>query len=204
MYNGRKSEDYKMVARKCREAGFSEGRVYVLCMLLCESYREKYLNALADDEIKEMTPEAIEASKRECRDLFLYLFTKPAEENIDEQKELIDKLIKLIWFRGKIDYILDKVLDFKGNGNGYVYKMLVKLSYFDEEYRTNKDIYTKLDVCKTDFYPKRDIGVILFGISMWIYALRRQKEDMEAGIIPYKELPKPQENLKDLPPIDEL
>ena len=70
--------------------------------------------------------------------------------------------------------------------------------------RSNKAIYTELGVSKSDFYPKREIGVILFGISMWKYALRRQKEEMDAGIIPYKELPKPQENLDDLPPIDEL
>lgn len=204
MYKGKRSEDYKYAARKCREAGFSELRVYALCIMLCQSYREKYLSALEDGEIKEMTPEEIAASKRKCRDLFLYLFTKPVEESMEEQQKLIDELIKLIWFREKIDYILDVIMDFRGKGNGNVYKMIVKLNYFDEEYRSNKAIYTELGVSKSDFYPKREIGVILFGISMWKYALRRQKEEMDAGIIPYKELPKPQENLDDLPPIDEL
>ena len=204
MYKGKKSEDYKYAARKCREAGFSERRVFTLCLLLCESYREKYVNALEEGEIKEMTPDEIAVSKRECRDLFLYLFTRPVEESLEEQQELIDNLIKLIWFKEKIDYILDVVLNFRGKGNGQIYKMIVKLNYFDEEYRTNKEIYTDLGISKSDFYPKRETAIIIFGISMWKYALRRQKEEMEAGIIPYKELPKPQENLNELPGIDEL
>ncbi|WP_139176451.1 hypothetical protein [Butyrivibrio sp. ob235] len=200
------SDDYREAVRLCRESGFSENRVYTLCRLLLFIYRDTYLAAKEDNEIKEMTPEEIAASKRECRDLFLYLFTKPVEESLEEQQQLIDKLIKLIWFREKIDYILDQVANFKGYGYGYAYKMIIKMSYFDEVYRTNKDIYDSLGpgVKKTNFYAKRKTGILLFGIKMWRYALRRQKEEMEAGIIPYKELPDPQENLRDLPPIESL
>ena len=151
-----------------------------------------------------MTPEEIAASKRRCRDLFLYIFSKPVEESLEEQEALIDELIKLIWFREKIDMILDQMLDFRGIGNGYVYKMIIKQCYFDDENRPNKEIYDGLGegVKKSNFYDKRITGILLFGIKMWKYALRRQKEEMEAGIIPWKELPQNHEDLSKLRPID--
>lgn len=201
-----KSEDYKEAARRCRKEGFSENRVMALCLLLLNSYREKYLEALWNHEIKEMTPEEMAYSKRRCRDLFLYLFTRPVEESLEEQQELIDELIKLIWFRSKIDMILKQMINFRGSDNGYAYMMILKQCYFDDEVKTNKDIYEGLGkgVSRTNFYPKRETAIILFGIEMWKYALRRQKEEMDAGIIPRKELPKNQEDLSKLTPIDEL
>ena len=201
-----RSEDYKAAVRMCREAGFSENRVMALCKLLLQSYREKYLNALAEGEIKPMTPDEIAESKRRCRDLFLYLFSKPVEDSMEEQQALIDELIKLIWFREKIDMVLDQLLNFKGVGNGYVYKMIIKMCYFDGTFRTNKDIYESLGdgVKKSNFYAKRDTGILLFGIKMWKYALRRQKEEMEAGLIPYKELPQNMEDLSKLTPVEKL
>ena len=39
---------------------------------------------------------------------------------------------------------------------------------------------------------------------MWKYVKRRQYEDMAKGIIPYKEIPKNEEDLNDLTPLDEL
>lgn len=199
-----KSEDYKDAVRMCREEGFSEMRVYTLCCLLLLTYREKYLSAKEENEIKPMTPAEIAASKRKCRDLFLYLFTKPVEESLAEQQALIDELIKLIWFGEKIGMILDQLLNYKGAGRGYTYKMIIKQCYFDEVFRTNVAIYKGLGISKSDFYTKRDTGILLFGIKMWKYALRRQKEEMEAGIIPWKELPKNQEDLSKLLPIDSL
>ncbi|WP_026657831.1 hypothetical protein [Butyrivibrio sp. AC2005] len=198
------SEDFRAVVRMCRESGFSENRVYALCELLLPTYREKYLSAKAEGEIKPMTPEEMAASKRKCRDLFLYIFSKPVEESLEEQESLIDELIKLIWFREKIDMILDQMLDFRGVGNGYVYKMIIKQCYFDDEIRPNKEIYDGLGegVKKSNFYDKRITGILLFGIKMWKYALRRQKEEMEEGIIPWKELPQNQEDLSKLRPID--
>lgn len=199
-------EDYKEAVRLCRESGFSEKRVFTLCCLLLLAYRDKYLTALEEGEIKPMTAEEIAKSKRECRDRFIYLFTRPVEDSLEEQEKLIDELIKLIWFRDKIDMILEQLLNFKGKGYGYAYKMIIKMSYFDDVYRTNKDIYDALGpgVCKTNFYPKRKTGILLFGIKMWRYALRRQKEEMDAGIIPYKELPRNDEDLSNLTPIEEL
>ena len=201
-----RSEDYKAAVRMCREAGFSENRVMVLCKLLLESYREKYLNAMEEGEIRPMTPDEIEASKRRCRDLFLYLFSRPVEESLEEQQALIDELIKLIWFKDKIDMILDQLLNFRGAGNGYVYKTIIKMCYFDDVYRTNKEIYESLGagVKRSNFYAKRDTGILLFGIKMWKYALRRQKEEMDAGLIPYKELPHNMEDLSKLTPVEKL
>ena len=197
------SEDFRAVVRLCRDAGFSEDRGYALCLLLLPTYREKYLNAKVEGEIKPMTPEEIAISKRKCRDLFLYIFSKPVEESLAEQEDLIDELIKLIWFREKIDMILDQMLDFRGVGNGYVYKMIIKQCYFDDEIRPNKEIYNRLGegVGRSNFYDKRITGTLLFGIMMWKYALRRQKEEMEEGIIPWKELPQNNEDLSKLRPI---
>ena len=74
-----------IIVRLCRDAGFLEDRVYALSLLLLPTYREKYINALAEGEIKPMTPEEIAVSKRKCRDLFLYIFSKPVEESLAEQ-----------------------------------------------------------------------------------------------------------------------
>lgn len=91
-----------------------------------------------------MTPDEIAASKRECRDLFLYLFTRPVEESLEKQQELIDKLIKLIWFKEKIDYKvivfysdsastidIDFSLDCNGKENEHTSKAFDKELYND-------------------------------------------------------------------------
>lgn len=199
----RKSENYKAAARRCREEGHSELRVLAVCSLLCNGYREKY-QAAQKVPHKRMTVEEIEKSKQECRDIFLYAFAMPVEESMKVHGELIDRLIALSWFGAKIDKILDEIVDFRWTGNGYVYKQILKKCYFDKEYLPNNVIYDSIGIGKTEFYAKREVGIIIFGLYMWLYCKRRQMEDMDKGRIPWKEIPRGYDDLSKLPPLDEL
>ncbi len=199
----KKSEDYKSAAKRCRDEGHSEERVLAICSLLCNGYREKY-QAAQKEPHKEMTPEEIEKSKVDCREISLYAFAMPVEASMKVHEDLIDRLIALTWFGGKIDSVLDEIVDFRWPGNGYVYKQILKKCFFDKDYLPNNVIYDSIGIGKTEFYAKREVGIIIFGLHMWLYCKRRQLEDMDKGKIPWKEIPRGYDNLSKLPPIEEL
>ena len=199
----RKSEDYKAAARKCRQEGHSEARVLAVCSLLCEGYREKYQSAQKEPH-KAMTKEEIEKSKADCREIFLYAFAMPVEVSMKVHEELIDKLIALSWFGPKIDKILEEIIDFRWEGNGYIYRQILKKCYFDKQYLPNNVIYDQLEISKSEFYNKREAAIIIFGLYMWLYCKRRQIEDMDKGIIPWKQIPMGHDDIDSLTPIDEL
>ena len=199
----RKSEDYKAAARKCRQEGHSEARVLAVCSLLCEGCREKYQSAQKEPH-KAMTKEEIEKSKVDCREIFLYAFAMPVEVSMKVHEELIDKLIALSWFGPKIDKILEEIIDFRWEGNGYIYRQILKKCYFDKQYLPNNVIYDQLEISKSEFYNKREAAIIIFGLYMWLYCKRRQIEDMDKGIIPWKQIPMGHDDIDSLTPIDEL
>lgn len=199
----RKSEDYKAAARKCRQEGHSEARVLAVCSLLCEGYREKYQSAQKEPH-KAMTKEEIEKSKVDCREIFLYAFAMPVEVSMKVHEELIDKLIALSWFGPKIDKILEEIIDFRWEGNGYIYRQILKKCYFDKQYLPNNVIYDQLEISKSEFYNKREAAIIIFGLYMWMYCKRRQIEDMDKEIIPWKQIPMGHDDIDSLTPIDEL
>ncbi|WP_022761994.1 MULTISPECIES: hypothetical protein [unclassified Butyrivibrio] len=199
----RKSEDYRAAARMCRDEGHSEDRVLAICGMLCNGYREKFQGA-NNTPHKKMTDGQTKESKLGCRDTFLYAFEKSVEESMKVHSELIDNLIELAWFKPQIDKILDRVKDFRWKDHGYVYKRILELTYFDEEYRPNNVIYDMIGIGKTEYYAKRDIAIIVFGMQMWIYCKKRQIEDMDKGRIPWKDIPKGYDDLTKLVPIEEL
>lgn len=65
-------------------------------------------------------------------------------------------------------------------------------------------IYDQLEISKSEFYNKREAAIIIFGLYMWLYCKRRQIEDMDKGIIPWKQIPMGHDDIDSLTPIDEL
>ena len=199
----RKSKDYVEVAKMCRAEGFSEGKVFELCKPLCEDFGDKNYEASKDPQMPQTEGE-IKEDKLNDRDIFFEVLTKPIEKTEKERDILIDNIIKKPWFRGKVEMILDEVSNFRVWGPKYK-EMLIRC-YFNFEGKKEKqiDVYTDMGISSSTFYDRLEIAIMLFGILMWKYVKRRQYEDMARGIIPYKEIPKNEEDLSGLTPLDEL
>ena len=199
----RKSKDYVEVAKMCRAEGFSEGKVFELCKPLCEDFGDKNYEATKDAQVPQ-TEEEITQDKHNDRDIFFEVLTKPIDQTEKERDMLIDNIIKKPWFRGKVEMILDEVGNFRVLGPNYKEILSRCYFYFDGKKEKQIDIYTDMGISSSTFYDRLEIAIILLGILMWKYVKRRQYEDMAKGIIPYKEIPKNEEDLNDLTPLDEL
>ena len=52
---------------------------------------------------------------------------------------------------------------------------------------TNEEYARQLQISRSTLESKKEAGMAIFGLLMWIYAVRREMEDIENGIIPRPE-----------------
>lgn len=64
-------------------------------------------------------------------------------------------------------------------------KTILKLAYLDTENKimNKKEICTEMEISEATYDRRLPNAIVLFGILMWIYANRREQEDINAGIV---------------------
>ena len=148
--------------------------------IMLESYRDIKMDYR--QEMPTMTPEQILKQKQEMRRELLRLMKKDTKRFKAEQEKFIIKALMAPWMWEKIEQLLNKVADF--HEQGPVYKKILLLGYLTEKPLTGEALQEKIPELgdNTITYRKRE-AIKLFGIYIWEYALRRENEDIVAGIV---------------------
>ena len=153
--------------------------VLELTRIMLESYRDVKGNE--NSSMPSMTPKEILKQKQEMRRELLRLMKKDIKRFKAEQEKFIVKAIRAPWMWEKIEYLLDKVADFSDQGKNY--KKILLYGYL-KGVMTNEQLEEAIPELgeNTITYRKRE-AIKLFGIYIWDYALRRENEDIVAGIV---------------------
>ena len=64
-------------------------------------------------------------------------------------------------------------------------KTILRLAFLNGENQimSKQEICSEMEISEATFNRRYPVAVVLFGILMWIYANRREQEDINAGIV---------------------
>ena len=202
----------KLAAELCEQEGFdvkdaSEFAEDMLTRLLAGQ-------VVGEEDANNKVPAVIQSQKLRLRHWYILLVDQmPNVFNHDEpvpipaeyggRGDFIWELVRTIWIKGKSDGMLDKIermLDGSVSGTlydpekdrrkeGKLIRTILTDCFFTGEASslTNEEYASKLQISRSTLENKKQAGMAIFGILMWIYAVRREMEDIENGIIPRPE-----------------
>jgi hypothetical protein len=133
-------------------------------------------------QLPPMTEKEILKNKQELRREFLKLMKKDRKKHNEAQTTFVYKAVRAPWLWDKLIGLLDMVADFSYKGE--LYKKILWSAYFtDDDPMTNEQLADEVNVSDDVIdYRKRE-AIKLFGLFIWIYASRREQEDIIAGIV---------------------
>ena len=169
---------------------------------------------VGEEDVNNKKPEVIIVQKLRLRHWYILLVCQmPNIYNHDEPEpippeygtrgDFIWELVRTIWIVEKSDVMLDKIermLDGTVSGTPYdpekdrrkdgkLVRTIITECFFTGEASslTNEEYARKLQISRSTLESKKEAGTAIFGLLMWIYAVRREMEDIENGIIPRPE-----------------
>lgn len=183
----------------CRQEKISYERVRSLSDTLLQRYalgQSKPLESFNSDD-----KELITKKKQEIRRQYVEIISGVKGDSATEYADFIWKVVRCRWFRDKVVMILDQIEEMiDGQVSDYPYdpqregehnlegkqiRTILWRAYLDD----NKNIKSPIQICvdmeisKATYDRRLPDAVVLFGILMWIYANKREREDIEAGIV---------------------
>ncbi|SEL12533.1 hypothetical protein SAMN04487770_10662 [Butyrivibrio sp. ob235] len=157
------------------------------------------------------TPEGIQRSKLRLRHWYILLVEQlpnifnedpiePIPIEYGNRDNFIWELVRSPWIMGKstdvLDYI-ERMLDGKVSGTPYdpdkdrrkdgkLIRKIIEECFItgDSKSLTNEALAERFGISVSTLENKKDAGMAIFGMLMWLYSVRREIEDMDAGIIP--------------------
>ena len=169
---------------------------------------------VGEEDVNNKKPEVIIVQKLRLRHWYILLVCQmpniythdepePIPPEYGTRGDFIWELVRTIWIVGKSDVMLDKIermLDGTVSGTPYdpekdrrkdgkLVRTIITECFFTGEASslTNEEYARKLQISRSTLESKKEAGTAIFGLLMWIYAVRREMEDIENGIIPRPE-----------------
>ena len=168
-------------------------------------------HVVGEEDANNKKPEVIKMQKLRLRHWYILLVCQmPNIFNHDEPESIpseygsrgdfIWELDRTISIMGKSDLMLDKIermIDGAVSGTPYdvekdrrkdgkLVRTILTECFFtgSASSLTNEAYARQLQISRSTLESKKDAGMAIFGLLMWIYAVRREMEDIENGIIP--------------------
>lgn len=177
----------------CRKERLDYGMVFKQSKKLLERYCFAY--GKPDD----MSPEEIKQHKQEIRRKYINIIKRKGHFTEEDYEDFIWDVVRAPWFEGKSEMILDEIermLDgeiSKGeydcekdkDHEGKRLRIILKERFLrgKNKIKTEQAIGIMLGVCRATIFRKEPAAIVLFGALMWRYAMRREFEDIAAGIV---------------------
>lgn len=182
----------------CRQEKIAYGKVRCLAeALLCRyAVGRKALKGAGNESLEVITKE-----KQRIRRKYIEIISGGHNYTDAEYEDFIWEVVRSRWFMEKADMIMDSIeemVDGKISTTPYnprneeerrlegkQLKTILKLAYLSDknQLKTKKEIMTEMEISEATFDRRHPVAVVLFGILMWIYANRREQEDINAGIV---------------------
>ena len=158
------------------------------------------------------SPEAIEKEKLRLRHWYILLveqlpnvFNKdpiePIPKKYGSRSDFIWELVRTLWITGKSTDILDKIeimLDGSVSGTPYnietdrrkdgkLVRTIIEECFITGECKSfsKEQLAERYGISISTLDNKRQAGMAIFGMMMFLYATKRECEDMKKGIIPW-------------------
>lgn len=212
MPKGTRMTAEKLAAELSRQEGFnkkasSEFSEDMLTRLLAGQ-------VVGEEDPKNKLPEVIKGQKLRLRHWYILLVDQipnvfnhdepePIPDEYGDRDDFIWELVRTIWIKGMSNVMLDKIermLDGVVSGTPYdvekdkrkdgkLVRTIITECFFTGEASslTNEEYARQLQISRSTLESKKEAGMAIFGLLMWIYAVRREMEDIEDGIIPRPE-----------------
>lgn len=187
----------------CEREGFRYEDAHTFAKdLLC---RRVDGQALAAQEKQNDDPEYIKHQKQHIRRWYMYLAEKMGDnwDRDQEYRSFIWEVVRAPWFDEKANMVLDqmeKMLDGSNLGRefipgedelteGIMLRTIIYELYLRgrNTIKTDDQVMEMLFVKRSTYYKKKKDAITLFAVIMWVYAKRREQEDIENGIVPPRE-----------------
>ena len=184
---------HQLALEICRKEKLEYFSVLMLAKMLLERYCYAY------GQPSDMSPEEIKKNKQEIRRKYINIITKKGRFKNADYGVFIWEVVKAPWFREKSEMILDeieKLLDGDISEGDYDYekdkdhegkrlRIILKERFLrgKNNIKSEEKIGTMIGVCRATVFRKEPDAIVLFGALMWSYAMRRELEDIDAGVI---------------------
>ncbi|RKM56801.1 hypothetical protein D6855_14120 [Butyrivibrio sp. CB08] len=187
----------------CEREGFRYEDAHTFAKdLLC---RRVDGQALAAQEKQNDDPEYIKHQKQHIRRWYMYLAEKMGDnwDRDQEYRSFIWEVVRAPWFDEKANMVLDqmeKMLDGSNLGRefipgedelteGIMLRTIIYELYLRgrNTIKTDDQVMEMLFIKRSTYYKKKKDAITLFAVIMWVYAKRREQEDIEKGIVPPRE-----------------
>lgn len=182
----------------CRQEKLAYDTVHCLAeALLCRyAIGRKALQGVGNQSLEVITKE-----KQRIRRKYIEIISGGHKYTDAEYEDFIWEVVRSRWFMEKADMIMDSIeemVDGKISTTPYnpmneeerrlegkQLKTILKLAYLNSEnqLKTKKEIMAEMEISEATFDRRHPVAIVLFGILMWIYANRREQEDINAGIV---------------------
>ena len=190
---------HELALEICAREGFKYDDAHTFAKdLLC---RRVDGQALAAQEKRNNDPEYIKHQKQHIRRWYMYLAEKMGD-NWDRDQDYMNfiwEVVRAPWFDEKAFMVLDQMemmIDGKNLGREYVpgedelTEGLILRTIIHELFlrgkntaKTDEQLMDILFIKRSTYYKKKKDAITLFAVIMWVYAKRREDEDIEMGIV---------------------
>ena len=181
----------------CRQERLSYERMHVRTEALLCRFAQGQSSGLIDPDIG--TAEAIKREKQRIRRTYIEIISGVRKFTEDEYSDFIWDVVRSNWFMEKAEMVLDSIEEMLDgqvtqdeydpsedfNREGKRLKTIIKKAYLNGRKKiiSPKVICTEMDISKATYDRRLPDGIVLFGMLIWIYACRRELEDIEAGVV---------------------
>lgn len=192
-----KAED---LAREiCRQEKIGYETVHFLAEALLCRYAKG--SGLALKGPNNMSKEMIAKEKQRIRRRYIEIIGGIRHFTNEEYENFIWDVVRCRWFMDKADMILDSIEEMvdgkvtttpynprqegENKLQGKQLKTILRLAFLNGENQimSKQEICSEMEISEATFNRRYPVAVVLFGILMWIYANRREQEDINAGIV---------------------
>lgn len=190
---------HSLAVEICRQEGIAYDVVSIRTKALLCRYSIGQSEPL--DRCDSNDAELITKMKQEIRREYIEIISGIRKYSDKDYWDFVWKVVRCKWFAGKVDMVLDaieEIVDGQVSGTPYdprregeyclegkQFRTILKGTYLDKktELKSKKNICTDMEISEATFNRRIEDAIVLFGILIWIYANRREREDIEAGIV---------------------
>ena len=181
----------------CRKERLDYNTVFRQSKKLLERY------CFACGKPDDMSPEEIKQHKQEIRRKYINIIKKKGRFTEEDYEDFIWDVVRAPWFEAKSEMILDereRMLDGEISKGGFDYekdrdhegkrlRIILKERFLrgKNNIKSEETIGTIIGVCRATVFRKEPAAIVLFGALMWRYAMKRELEDIAAGIVTSEE-----------------
>ena len=183
----------------CRRENMSYQKVHELAEKLLERYARGQSDALRGNKYRKKIFGSIQQEKQYIRRRYIEIIKGKKPYTDEDYEDFIWDVVTSRWFEEKAKMVLDRIellVDGCVSGTSYdaeedvhrqgkQIRTILKEAFLSGENNVMDEvsIYTGMEISRATYLRRRPDGIVLFGILMWIYARRREEEDIESGIV---------------------